>query len=294
MPFLWGTVVRHGQIFGDAAAGSRAVVTNTRRLSYPGYNELFTGAADPAITSNEHPANGNVTVLEWLDHQPALRGQVQAFATWETFLRIFNVGRSGLDVRAGLAPPFEKDPRRTAAKDAIDAFHRATTPLFGGNALDAFPLLALRESLHSRHPRVLFLGLGETDEWMHAGRYDLALEAAHRADRAIGELWAALQALPQYRGTTTLIVTTDHGRGLGARDWRDHGAEVEGSEEIWVAAMGPGVAEAGERSDVPLVTQGQVAATIAQLLGYDWRAVQPAAAPALPLVAPQRVSTLSR
>jgi hypothetical protein len=54
------------------------------------------------------------------------------------------------------------------------------------------------------------------------------------------------------------------------------------------------VAEVGERSDVPLVTQGQIAATIAQLLGYDWRAVQPGAAPALPFVAPQRVSARSR
>jgi hypothetical protein len=283
MPFLWGTMAREGQLLGSAGLGSPLRVSNPRRLSYPGYNELFTGVADPRIDSNAYGENPNTTVLEWLSRQPGFEGRVQVFATWETFFRIFAVGRSGLDVRAGMEPPFAADPERTPLKDSIDGFYRATTPVFGGNALDSFTELALEASLEHTPPRVLFVGLGETDEWMHAGRYDLALEAAHRADGFLRHLWEKLQSMPEYRGTTALIVTTDHGRGLGAEDWKDHGAEVAGSEDIWLAAMGPGVPALGERSHLGPSSQAQVASTIAELLGFDWHTERPDAAPALRL-----------
>lgn len=283
MPFLWEHVAVEGQIFGNAARGSPMKVTNERRCSYPGYNEMLTGVADPRIEGNAHPANPNVTVFEWLSRQPGFLGRVQAFATWETFLRIFNVERSGLDVRAGWNPPFAQDLARTSAKDTLDALYRTTTPVFGGNALDAITWAAQKESLRTNRPRLLFFGLGETDEWMHAGRYDLALESVRRADATIADLWNTLQSMPEYRGTTTMIITTDHGRGSGAADWQHHGASIQGADDIWVAAIGPGVPSLGERTNTGLITQTQLASTIAELLGHDWSIHSPNAGKALPL-----------
>ena len=284
MPFLWSHVAREGQLFGNAARGSPMQVTNERRCSYPGYNELFTGVADPRILNNAHPANPNVTVFEWLAQQPGFEGKVQAFATWDTFFRIFNVERSQLDVRAGWEPPFAKDPERTSAKDTLDSIYRTTTQAFGGNALDGLTWASLKESLRTNRPRVLLLGLGETDEWMHAGRYDLSLEAIHRADGIVADLWNTLQSMPEYAGSTTLIVTTDHGRGLNDGEWREHGAEIAGSEDVWLGALGPGVVALGERSEVGLVTQAQVASTMAALLGFDWLEQNPQAGKVLPLL----------
>jgi hypothetical protein len=283
MPFLWKTVAKQGQLFGLSRVGSPMRVTNRFRVSYPGYNELFTGWADPRIDSNGLGENPNVTVFEHLSRQPGFEGRVQAFATWETFFRIFAVSRSKLDVRAGWSPPFANDPERTPGKDVIDAVHRGTTPLFGGNALDAITYAALKESLKTKRPRVLFLGLGETDEWMHAGRYDLALEALQRADATIEDLWNTMQAMEEYRGSTVFLITTDHGRGGLPWDWKHHGANVLGAEDIWLAALGPGVEPLGVRRGTGLVTQAQVASTIAALVGHDWQAVTPKAAPPLPL-----------
>ena len=48
-------------------------VTNRARVSYPGYNEIFTGAFDPRIDSNEYPPNPNETVFEWLNTRPAAK-----------------------------------------------------------------------------------------------------------------------------------------------------------------------------------------------------------------------------
>jgi hypothetical protein len=53
LPFIWGTVAKQGQVFGDPFRQSSAVCTNGMKFSYPGYNELFCGFGDERITSND-------------------------------------------------------------------------------------------------------------------------------------------------------------------------------------------------------------------------------------------------
>ena len=40
------------------------------------------------------------------------------------------------------------------------------------------------------------------------------LKAAQRVDRYVQELWETLQAMPEYKGNTSLILAVDHGRGV--------------------------------------------------------------------------------
>jgi hypothetical protein len=141
--------------------------------------------------------------------------------------------------------------------------------------------------LKRERPRVLYIGLGETDEFAHSGQYDQYLISGRRSDLYLRLLWQTIQSLPEYRGTTTMIVTTDHGRGNAPQGWKDHGAEVAGSERIWIAVIGPDTPGLGERANVGPLTQGQVAATIAALLGLDYRAFAPKAAPAIESVLPK-------
>jgi hypothetical protein len=108
------------------------------------------------------------------------------------------------------------------------------------------------------------------------------LIAARQVDRFVEQLWNTMQSMPQYSGKTTFIITTDHGRGSGPVDWKEHGMDPPGSEDIWIAVIGPDTPALGERHDVPPVTQAQVAATVAALLGLDFRAAAPKAAAPLP------------
>ena len=105
------------------------------------------------------------------------------------------------------------------------------------------------------------------------------LHSAHLFDRFVGELWERLQALPAYRDQTTFIITTDHGRGSGPAEWKEHGTEQKGSENIWMAVLGPDTPPLGERSHTAEIHQAQIAATVAALLGKDFRHAVPAAAP---------------
>jgi bisphosphoglycerate-independent phosphoglycerate mutase (AlkP superfamily) len=136
----------------------------------------------------------------------------------------------------------------------------------------------LLDYVKSAKPRVLFVGYGETDNWAHSGRYDLVLHSAHDFDHFVEELWNTMQALPAYHDTTTFIITTDHGRGSGPVEWKEHGVEEKGSENIWLAVMGPDTLPLGERGNTETIAQAQIAATVAALLGKDFRQAVPAAA----------------
>ena len=285
MPFFWGTLVPGGQAFGNRDRGSAASVLNVEKVSYPGYNELLTGAPDPLITSNAPVPNRNVTVLEWLNARPGFAGRVAASAAWNVFAPILNVGRSRLPlfVTGQHSAPGSVSPRLAELERWMDDI----PPITSAENFDAFVYHAAVDLIETRRPRVFLLGLGEPDEWAHARRYDRYLQSIRRCDRFIRQLWEHLQAMPEYRGTTTLVLTPDHGRGVTPEDWTSHGKKIARSEETWFAVFGPDTPALGERHDTAEVHQAQVAATVAALLGEDFRAAFPAAAEPVAAVLPR-------
>jgi hypothetical protein len=279
LPFFWKTVAAEGQVFGDPAHHCRARVTNGKNFSYPGYSEILTGFADERIDSNNKTNNPNVTVLEWLHGRPGFSGRIAAFSSWDTFPWIINADRSSIPVNAGWTT-FETgpDPQRLAAlNDAVRDSMRVWTNVRD----DGLTFHGAVEYVKATKPRVLFLSFGETDDWAHEGRYDQVLESARRTDGFVERLWTTLQSLPEYAGKTSLVLTTDHGRGETRVEWKNHGKDTAGSDQMWIAVLGPDTPAAGCRSDLD-VTQGQVAATVAQLLGEDYHAAEPKSAAPLP------------
>ncbi|MGB7159733.1 MAG: alkaline phosphatase family protein [Tepidisphaeraceae bacterium] len=279
MPFFWDTIAREGQVFGDRAANCIANTANDRKFSYPGYSEMLCGIVDARIDSNDANPNPNPNVLEFLHGRPGLAGKVAAYGTWNRLNAIVNEQRSGFFVHSGWTPlPGEK---LTPAQLEINAWMADLPRLWPDNVFDVVTARAAMEHLTRERPRVLYVMFGETDEWAHAGRYDCYLDAARRNDAWLAELWRTLQADPHYAGKTSLLLTTDHGRGATPKDWKNHGVEIARAEEIWIAVIGPDTPALGVRKDVS-VTQSQVAATIAALLGEDFVAAHPKAAPPLP------------
>ena len=275
LPFLWTVVAREGQILGDPDQHSAVTYANGLFFSYPGYSEMLTGKVDPRIDSNDERPNPNLTVLAWLGARPGFQGRVAMVAPnrWFTFI----VGGADVPVAIEAGPPW-LDPATDAGRVANDLI--ADLPDFGHLSIDAPAMSAALESVATRHPRVLWVALNETDAWGHQRRYDLYLDAAHRADRFLRRLWEALQASPEYRGHTTLIVTTDHGRGEGER-WTGHGRGYPTAGFGWIAVLGPRTPALGVRQDVS-VTVGQVAATVAGAVGEDFTASGPGVAGPLP------------
>ena len=279
LPYLWTVVAKTGQVFGDPSKGSDARVTNGMRFSYPGYNEILSGFPDPRIDSNDRKPNPNVTVLEWLNGRPGFNGKIAAFASWELLPWILNTERSHIPANGDGAPIADA---KTERERAINEFAADLPPYWGETRADAPTGFGALEYLKKNRPRVLYVMLGETDEWAHGRRYDLYLDAAWRNDRFIRKLWETAQSMPEYSGKTALVLATDHGRGNTGENWTGHGEKVPESDQIWMAVMAPGIAPLGARSGMN-VTQSQVAATIAMLLGEDYNTAQPKAARPLKL-----------
>lgn len=265
LPFFWSVLVKEGQLYGNRKIGSKVDCSNTMWFSYPGYNEILCGYADDArIHSNDKIPNPNVTILEYLHKQEAFAGKVRAFGSWDVFPSIINVERSGVPVNAG----FEKATGNlTPIESFLNKIQEEIRGPWGGVRLDVFTHHYAMECLRKEKPRLLYIAYGETDDYAHDGAYDQYLKSARQTDAYIREVWEYVQSDPQYRNKTTLIITTDHGRGTTPKSrWKDHGSGVGGAGAVWIAIIGPDTPPMGEVHDSGQMYQNQVAPTIAQAL----------------------------
>ena len=285
-PFLWSTVATKGQLYGNRDKGSAASVSNPYHFSYPGYNEILTGLPDPRLDSNDKVPNPNVNVLEWLNGRDGFKGKTAAFGSWDVFPYILNEARSGVPVNAGFEQMEGMDGNARVA--FLNQLQKEVPSPWDTVRLDAFTFGFAFEYLKEKAPRMLYISLGETDDFAHEGFYDQYILAARRADEFIGRIWTWVQSDPRYKDKTTLIVTTDHGRGAPLENWKHHGrfkykdengveklSDFPGDQAIWMAVIGPDTPASGEMSNAGEVYQNQVAATAAKFLGLTYEDSHP-------------------
>lgn len=271
MPFFTQTLSEQGQLYGNRAAGSQVNLTNGHWFSYPGYNEILTGFSDDErIDSNDKIPNPNRTVLEHLNQQAEFRGQVAAFGSWDVFPFIVNEERSGVPVNAGYEA--SQDTPLSEMEKAINTLQAEIPGHWPTVRMDAFTHHYALEYMKKHHPRLVYVAYGETDDFAHDGRYDHYLEAAHRTDKFIRDLWDFVQSDAQYRDKTTFIITTDHGRGTEPLDtWRSHGEDISGADEVWIAVMGPDTTPLSVDELQGQYYSSQIAPTLAALLKASYQ-----------------------
>jgi len=263
MPFFWNTLVPRGVLLGNMQ------VTNRYRVSYPGYSEILTGRTqDEVIQGNDPVQNPTPSFFEFLKERSHLRKeQVAVFASWVRFHSIAEARRGSIYINAGYeASPL---PRDSAKVGLLNRLQMDARYLDDSSRHDAFTFELAMEYLAALQPEHLFISFDETDDWAHNKRYDQVLKSLEYFDRALKTLWGYLQNSPKYRDSTTLVITTDHGRGATLDDYSGHGAKVAGAEQIWAAFIGPDTPAKGELRDHPLRRQCDIAPTILNLLGIE-------------------------
>lgn len=273
LPFFWGTIAQQGQLHGNRQYGSKVDVKNRYWFSYPGYNEILTGYPDTLVNSNDKNPNKNINILEFINREPAYKGRVAAFTSWDCFDAILNEERAGFIVSSGFDPVKLSSPQFELLNELQ---MNSPQPLGNGVRPDHITYNMAKQYIREYKPRVLYIAFDETDDYAHGGRYDYYLDLAHMTDRWIGDLWTTLQSMPEYKGRTTLLITTDHGRGDKVKkEWTSHGARIADAHEIWLAALGAGIPAKGEVKSEEQLYQAQVAQTVAYLLGLDFKPAQP-------------------
>ena len=273
MPFMWNVIAKNGTIYGNKKLHNKITLTNRYKFSFPGYNEILCGWGDRHINSNDYPDDPNYNIFDFLASKKEFENKLFAVGTWDAFPRIINDKRNHVPVYVNMKADSTGGIRVKNPNKTIDFSHWETTiPAHNAFAMtDTFTYHFAKEYLQRYHPRFSFIGFDETDDYAHGGNYEAYLNTANTLDAYMQDLWNFIQSDPQYKDKTTIIITCDHGRGnIPTLEWRHHG-HVYGAEYIWMAMMGPGISAAGEVKTKMLLHQNQIAATIASLLGYEYK-----------------------
>ncbi|NND32623.1 MAG: phosphoglyceromutase [Saprospiraceae bacterium] len=270
LPFFWNTILPKGQLYGNRFHGNKMDCSNIFWFSYPGYGEILSGYSDAQnIRSNAKNNNPNKTFLELLHQKRRYRGSVAAFASWDVFPYIINEERSKIPVNAGYRSAMGSNINKH--EKLLNRLQNEMPQPWASVRHDVFTHHFAKQYIRRKHPRVVYIAYGETDDYAHDGRYDRYLSSAWQSSQFIEDLWSFVQKDPHYRNKTTFIITTDHGRGDHEKgEWKSHGSKVEGSSAIWLAVLGPDTPPLGEITKNQQLWQNQVAATCMKLLGEEF------------------------
>jgi len=156
------------------------------------------------------------------------------------------------------------DPRvLSTIKTAIATFVQSGGP----TTCDELTYLVSREVMRKFAPRLLVVIFSDV-EVAHFGSYAMHLAGIRTADRLAYQLWQEVEANPEYRGKTTLLILPEFGRdpdGSTTNGFFNHRANEESTRNTWMMALGTAV-------DKPQIIERPVlhvdlGPTLASLLG---------------------------
>ena len=276
MPFFWRTLMKqHGSIAGNRELYSEVKTTNKLWFSYPGYSEILTGQAhDDVIKSNSHPQNPYPSVLDFL-HRKLKAGPnaVAEFSSWDAFMRIATNKPGSFVVNAA----YETYPTKNAEINDIFRLQSQVLAPWPSVRHDYFTFKIALAHMKQFQTRAIHIGFDETDDYAHDRNYERVLDSLHMTDSWLKELWKFLQSDLRYRGNTSIIITTDHGRGRTIKDWSDHGEDVPEAQYIWMAFISPDSRLRGEWQNTETIYQDQIAATLCRFLNLNYSEQNPEA-----------------
>jgi len=132
------------------------------------------------------------------------------------------------------------DPRvRSSIQAAIASFVRGGGPTSG----DELTFFMSREVMRRFAPQVLVVAFSDV-EAAHFGSYALHLSGIRTADRLAFQLWQEVEANPDYRGKTTMVILPEFGRdpdGSNTNGFFNHRANVDSTRDTWMMALGAGI-----------------------------------------------------
>jgi len=264
MPFFWNHFVPNGVLYGDPTSSSHIFhCSNKYMLSLPGYQSIMAGVTQPA--KDNHSGYIQVeTLQESLVSKLALKEhEVASFASWHTMLHAIHSVHGGehfancgieayvdpkrVETEGDATPPLSdflsEIVRKMMMEKGIETLNREqqqSQPPWHNARFDKYTNAFALHYLTLHHPRFMFLSFNDSDDMAHFADYEGYINAIRQYDKWLQILMQILSDMGEYGKNTTVIVTTDHGRGEGA-EWVDHGgaASMLEAKPVWLAASGP-------------------------------------------------------
>lgn len=135
---------------------------------------------------------------------------------------------------------FQDPAVKSTFVDALAGFiHGPTAPVSG----DELTLTVGCEVLKRLSPAMLMMNFSDV-EVAHSGSYSLHLGGIRRSDMLCHRLWEYIQANPELKATTTLLIMNEFGRdpdGSSTNGFFNHRTDTETCRMAWSMVLGPGI-----------------------------------------------------
>ncbi len=278
LPLFWSKHSKQGVVFGDDFQGQRMRIANTSGISYPAYVTMLNGLFNHHCASNQHtpecPTNWVETFPERLvmEHGVAKK-DVAVFSSWDRISDAVESVKGRLTVNAGLYP--FQDPYFPGAHDSINLEQVRQFGENPGNKEERPDTMTWKHAmtyLDNHKPKFMYIYLCDSDTVAHQGRYDRYIHFINLYDQWLDELITKLKAMGRYGERSTIVVTTDHGRGL-LGEWRNHGRLARGEDtesvrKVWSFVIGPHTPKRGTVHHAPY-SHVHLRPTMEKLLGLS-------------------------
>lgn len=221
------------------------VVSNNSNISFPAYLSMMNGVYTDYCRLNQPTAECRRSPVETLPERLLREKQLAikdaaVFASWDRIADA-SVSRAG-SIVTNAGPVTFEDPAHPGAHDDINARMKADLVRWhydNGERPDRYTMEHALTYLKNNRPRFLWIYLVETDEYAHANNYPRYISAISENEARLLEVMETLKQLGDYGAETSIILTTDHGRGEGPSGWMHHGVEFSNSRHVWAYIWGP-------------------------------------------------------
>lgn len=229
------------------------VVGNSRNLSLPGYQTIYSGAAQES-TCKDNDWCSRVPVKTWLENITIKRRlrwwQTAAIASWSKIAIAFEKNQGTIHVNVGKSAM--KDPRTGAVPYDLDLqskwqFDPGNNPQWNdkpgkSSRYDRFTYLYSQWYLTHVKPDILVMSLLDSDEYGHLDNFTKYKKSLRTYDGYLKNMVADLKYAGTYEDTI-IMITTDHGRGKDyfGYAFQGHGTGfgLEHSNQTWIAVSVP-------------------------------------------------------
>lgn len=217
LPNLYYQFVDGGMVVGK---DSQFIATGPDHISLPGYLEMMRGYPSVDCQQNDCEPRLKTETVADLFNKSAI------FASWDTIRKTIDTDKFVVNCGRN----FRSSKWKQLDLPDDQKFPAAWDPIYRPDDLTEKSAI---DYLQHNNPDFMWISLGDTDEWAHAGDYDKYIEALQQADKFVGMIIEMVKQ-GDHGDDYTFIVTADHGRG---RDWRHHGWDKESARD-WLMMSG--------------------------------------------------------
>lgn len=278
MPNLHALIETRGLAIGAPDHGEPIVASGPSYISLPGYMEIMTGARTkcmdndcgrtqiPTIMDEMRAASGTTTDAAVIASWPAIENA----AALETWRIVMSTGVHHSRNSGALRFDYPSSMLFWNSEEALP------WPGEDDYRPDVLTAQIALKYLAKKRPRLLFIGLGDMDEYAHKNDYRDYIMSMQHADKVIGDVVKTLATMGERGERTTIFVTADHGR---ADNFRSHGADSPESARVFLVAAGGDVPLRGLVSSTKKHHLADIAPTIRSVLGLAQRSGEHAGEP---------------